>query len=88
MQQMIIIRGVSGSGKTTLAAGLIFYIMYKSGYQPRAYSVATKRDQAKLLWNTAKIMIKLSPRLRQIFETRANDILLPDKFGEFKALLS
>ena len=76
------------AGKTTLAAGLILYIMYKSGYQPRAYSVATKRDQAKLLWNTAKIMIKLSPRLRQIFETRANDILLPDKFGEFKALAS
>lgn len=76
------------AGKTTLAAGIILYLMYKSGYQPRAYSVATKRDQAKLLWNTAKLMIKLSPRLSQIFQPRANDILMPDKFGEFRALAS
>lgn len=76
------------AGKTTLAAGLILYLMYKSGYQPRAYSVATKRDQAKLLWTTAKNMIKLSPRLSQIFQRRANDILMPEKAGEFKPLSS
>lgn len=75
-------------GKTTLAAGLMLYLMYKSGFQPRAYSLATKRDQAKLLWKTAKVMIKLSPRLRGIFENRANEILLPTMEGEFKALAS
>jgi phage terminase large subunit-like protein len=76
------------AGKTTLAAGIVLYLLYKSGFQPRAYSVATKRDQAKLLWNTAKVMIKLSPRLQQYFEPRANDILLPGKEGEFKPLAS
>lgn len=76
------------AGKTTLAAGLMLYVMYKSGFQPRAYSVATKRDQAKLLWTTAKVMIKLSPRLSQIFESRANDILLPSREGEFRPLAS
>ena len=73
---------------TTLAAGIMLYLMYKSGFQPRVFSVATKRDQAKILWTTAKVMIKLSPQLRNIFETRANDILMPDKEGVFKALAS
>jgi len=76
------------AGKTTLAAGIMLYLMYKSGFQPRVFSVATKRDQAKILWTTAKVMIKLSPQLRNIFETRANDILMPDKEGVFKALAS
>lgn len=76
------------AGKTTIAAGLMLYLMYKSSYQPRAFSLATKRDQAKILWKTATIMIKLSPRLRQFFKVRANDILMPSKEGEFKPLSS
>lgn len=76
------------AGKTTLAAGMMLYLMYKSGFQPRVFSVATKRDQAKLLWTTAKVMITLSPQLKKIFETRANDILMPSKAGVFKALAS
>ena len=76
-------------GKSTLAGGLTLYFMYKSGYfRPRAYSVATKRDQAKILWSAAKVMIKLSPRLKSIFDPRANDILLPSLEGEFKPLAS
>lgn len=76
------------AGKSTLAAGLMLYVMYKSGFQPRVFSVATKRDQAKILWTTAKIMIDLSPHLRKVFETRANDILMKSKAGVFKALAS
>lgn len=76
------------AGKTTIAAGLMLYIMYKSNYQPRAFSLATKRDQAKLLWSTAKIMINLSPRLKQFFKTMANDIIMPNKEGVLKALAS
>lgn len=76
------------AGKTTIAAGLMLYLMYKSGYQPRVFSVATKRDQAKLLWSTAKVMIKLSPRLGMLFKPMANDILMPSREGVFKALAS
>ena len=76
------------AGKTTLAAGIMLFLMAQEPYQPRGYCVATKRDQAKLLWNTAKIMIDLSPRLRGIFETRANEILMPKKHGVFKPLAS
>ncbi len=75
-------------GKTTFTAGLILYVMYKYGYGPRAFSLATKRDQAKEVWSVAWKMVKLSPRLGQIFEPRANDILMPNKGGEFKPLAS
>lgn len=76
------------AGKTTLAAGVALWLMIKAGHQPRAYCVATKRDQAKLLWQTAKIMIDLSPRLKALFDTRANEILMPNKHGVFKPLAS
>lgn len=76
------------AGKTTIAAGLMLYLMYKSGYQPRAFSLATKRDQAKLLWDTARIMINLSPRLRQFFKPMANHINMPATEGVFKPLAS
>lgn len=75
-------------GKTTLMAGLKLYLMYKYKYGARVFSLATKKDQAKEVWNVAKKMISLSPRLRTIFEPRANDILLPKKQGEFKPLAS
>lgn len=76
-------------GKSTLSGGLTLYMMYKSGYfRPRAYSVATKKDQAKILWSAAHTMIRLSSRLRRIFDARANDILLPEKAGEFRPLAS
>lgn len=76
-------------GKSTEAGGLTLYFMYTSGYyRPRAYSVATKRDQAKILWSAAALMIKLSDRLSSIFKARANDILLPQESGEFKPLAS
>lgn len=75
-------------GKTTLAAGIKLYLMKKAGHRPRAFSLATKRDQAKEVWDTAKEMIRLSPRLSQIFEIRANDILMPGKSGYYKPLAS
>lgn len=76
-------------GKSTLSGGLTLYFMYKSGYfRPRAYSVATKKDQAKILWSAAHTMIRLSPRLKTIFEARANDILMPAQAGEFRPLAS
>jgi phage terminase large subunit-like protein len=75
-------------GKTSFIAGLKLYLMYKYGYGPRVFSLATKKDQAKEVWSVAKKMINLSPRLKTIFHARANDILLPKTEGEFKALAS
>ena len=75
------------AGKSTLAAGIALYLMRKAGYQPRAYSLATKRDQAKIVLKTAQVMIRLSPRLRSVFDARTNDIMTNND-GEFKALAS
>lgn len=75
-------------GKTTFIAGIKLYLMHKSNYGPRVYSLATKRDQAKEVWKVAKKMINKSPRLKSIFVARANDILLPAKEGEFIPLAS
>lgn len=75
-------------GKTTFTAGILLYVMYKYGFGPRVFSLATKRDQAKEVWSVAKKMIKLSPRLSKYFEPRANDILMPSQEGEFKPLAS
>lgn len=75
------------AGKSTIAAGIMLYLMKKAGHQPRAYSLATKRDQAKIVLKTAQIMINLSPRLKSVFNSRTNDILTNND-GEFRALAS
>lgn len=75
-------------GKTTFIAGIKLYLMFKSGYGPRVFSLATKRDQAKEVWSVAWKMIKLSPRLQEYFQPRANDIRMPGTDGEFKPLAS
>lgn len=75
-------------GKTTLAAGIMLYLLYKGEHRPRGFSLATKRDQAKEVWETGCEMIRLSPRLKQFFLVRANDILMPGKSGSFKPLAS
>lgn len=75
-------------GKTSFIAAILLYLMHKYKFGPRVYSLATKKDQAKEVWSVAKKMIKLSGRLASIFEPRANDIIIPAKEGEFKALAS
>ena len=75
-------------GKTTFTAGIKLYLMYKYDHGPRVFSLATGLKQAKEVWKVAKEMIVLSPRLQTIFETRAHQILIPNKNGEFIALAS
>lgn len=77
------------NGKSTLSAGITLWFMLMTGYhRPRAYSVATKRDQAKELWTTSKLMIQASPVLKKVFKTQANEIKLPMLDGEFTPLSS
>lgn len=50
------------NGKSCLLAGVGVYMLVADG-EPRAevYSAATKRDQAKIIWEEAKQMVKRSP---------------------------
>ena len=52
------------NGKSTLSAAIGLYLMLGDG-EPGAevYSVATKKDQAKIIWLEAKKMVKKSPLL-------------------------
>ena len=54
------------NGKSTLSAGVGLYLMIGDN-EPGAevYSLATKKDQAKIIWLEAKRMVKKSPALRR-----------------------
>lgn len=52
------------NGKSTLAAALGLYMLTSDGEAgAECYSIATKKDQAKIVWEEAKRMIKKSPVL-------------------------
>ena len=52
------------NGKSTMDSGLANFMLTKDGEGgAEIYSVATKKDQAKVVWDEAKRMIKKSPAL-------------------------
>lgn len=58
------------NGKSTLSAGVGLYLMVADG-EPGAevYAVATKEEQAKIIWNDAKRMVNKSPALKKRIKT-------------------
>ena len=68
-QETVLIVGRK-NGKSTLAAAIGLYLMIADGeLGPEIYSVATKKDQAKIIWLEAKKMIQKSPALRKRIKT-------------------
>ena len=54
------------NGKSTLSAAIGLYLQIADGEAgPEIYAVATKKDQAKIIWLEAKRMIRKSPALRK-----------------------
>lgn len=52
------------NGKSLLASGVGVYMLVGDGEPgPEVYAVATKRDQAKIIWTESKRMVKKSPAL-------------------------
>lgn len=77
------------NGKSTLASGLGNYMLTSAGEGgAEIYSVATKKDQAKIAWEEAKRMIKKSPALRRRVRTLINGIFYDQSESVFKALAS
>jgi len=77
------------NGKSTLAAGLGIYMLTSAGEGgAEVYSVATKKDQAKIAWEEAKRMIKKSPALRRRIRTLINGMFYDQSESFFKALAS
>lgn len=75
------------NGKSTLMAAIGLYLLIGDGEGgPELYAIATKRDQAKAIWEEARRMIKQSPMLRTVVNMVVADIRCPFNDGTFKAL--
>ena len=75
------------NGKTTMAAGVGLYLMLADG-EPGAevYSVATKRDQARISHSEATRMAKSSPQLRKLVTIFKDNIHILDTASKFEPL--
>lgn len=77
------------NGKSTLDSGLACYMLTKDGEDgAEIYSVATKKDQAKIVWEESKRMIKKSPELARRIRCLINGIYYDSADAVYKALAS
>jgi len=77
------------NGKTTKLGGIGIYGLTKDN-EPGAeiYSAATKRDQAKLMFNEAKAMVNQSPALKKSVQVLTNNLNVPRTLSKFEPLSS
>jgi phage terminase large subunit-like protein len=77
------------NGKSTLLAGLGLYMLVGDGEGgAETYCVATKRDQARIVFTEAVNMVSQSPALRKHIRKRKTDLYFPVAFGKFEPLAS
>lgn len=85
-QEAILIVGRK-NGKSTLAAAVGLYMMVADGeLGPEIYTVATKKDQAKIIWLEAKRMVKKSKVLRKRVKTLVSEMNAEMNDSIFKPL--
>ena len=75
------------NGKSTIASGIGLYLQVADG-EPGAeiYAVATKKDQAKLVWMDAKRMVNKSPALRKRIKPLVSELRADFNDSSFKPL--
>ena len=77
------------NGKSLLASGVGLYMLQADGEPgPEIYAVATKRDQAKIIWQEAKRMIRKSPSLAKRTRSLVAELDSDWNDGVFKPLAS
>ena len=77
------------NGKSTLLAGIGLYMLVGDGEGgSETYCVATKRDQARIVFTEAVNMVSQSPALRKHLKKRKTDLYFPVAFGKFEPLAS
>lgn len=77
------------NGKSMMSAPVGIYMMAADNEAgAEVYSAATTRDQAKIVWEAAKVMVEREPGLRQAFgvETSAHSIFQKNSGSKFQAL--
>lgn len=75
------------NGKSTVGSGIGLYLQVADG-EPGAeiYAVATKKDQAKLVWTDAKRMVNKSPALRKRIKPLVSELRADFNDSTFKPL--
>ena len=78
------------NGKSLLASGVGNYLLIGDGEAgPEVYAVATKKDQAKIIWTEAKRMVKKSPAMLRRIKPLVAELSSEDyNAGVFKPLAS
>ena len=77
------------NGKSVLDSAIATYMLTKDGEGgAEIYSVATKRDQSKIVWEESKKMINKSPALRQSIRCLIGGIYYDKNDSYFRALAS
>lgn len=75
------------SGKSTTLAAISLYMLMADGESgSEVYSVASKRDQANILFDQAHEMIKQSPDLNKNIRKRKSDLYFPHNFSKMQSL--
>lgn len=76
------------NGKSTLAAAIGLYMLLMDEPGAECYSIATKKDQAKILWLEAKRMIKKNPVLLKRVKPLIAELYYEEEESIFKPLSS
>ena len=75
------------NGKTTMLSAIALYMLMADGESgSEVYSVASKRDQANILFDQAHEMIKQSPDLNKNIRKRKSDLYFPHNFSKMQSL--
>lgn len=77
------------NGKSCETSGIGIYMLMCDGEGgPQVCCVATKKDQARVVFNEAKNMVAQSPALGKLIKKRKSDLYCPFNFGTFEPLAS
>lgn len=75
------------NGKSTLLSGIALYCLIADGEAgAEIYSVASKKDQARLVFTEALNMVRQSPELAEIVKKRKSDLYFPLSFSKMQPL--
>ena len=75
------------NAKSTLAAGIALYLLVMDGEGgAEVYSAATKRDQAKIVWDIAKAMVNKSPELKRRVNVFTGNLSVAETDSKFEPL--
>ena len=73
-------------GKSALGAGLALWSLFVGDAGGEVYSCAGTRDQARIVFGTAKRMVELDPELSQIAKVYRDAIEVPDTGAVYRVL--